>query len=464
MNFITKNFQLYGDTASKLYYEVAANLPIIDYHCHINASDIAENVWFENITKLWLADDHYKWTAMRWNGVSERFITGDADDYEKFQAYARTLPECIGNPLHHWSHMELVKYFGYKGHLTEETALNVWELANSKLGEQGLHARDFMLKANVESICTTNDPAEDLKWHEKIAGSSFSIKVLPTFRPDKVIDIRKPEFPDYLCKLATVSEMRIVNLADLLEVLLHRLDAFEVLGCRLSDHGLQRIPYAPCSEKEAAEIFLRRLKGEQLNILEAEAYQTFLLLWLSAQYAKRGWAMQLHFGVLRNLNQNLFVTIGEDAGGDAMGDYPCGEKLAGLLQSLERQKLLPKTILYSINPNDNAVIDTIAGCFESGGIRGKIQHGCAWWFNDTKIGMEAHLQTLASLSALGSFIGMLTDSRSFLSYTRHDYFRRILCSYIGGLADRGEYPRDDKRLEKLIRGICYENAKAYFEL
>ena len=462
MNFITEDFLLCGDTAKKLYHGTAAGLPIIDYHCHVSASDIADDVAFGNLTNVWLDDDHYKWTAMRWNGVPERFITGDAPDYEKFLAYAKTLPDCIGNPLHHWSHLELKKYFGYDGHLTGETAPKVWELANAKLGPGGLRARDFMRQAKVECICTTDDPADDLKWHAQLRGSGFEIKVLPAFRPDKALDIRKPDFPAYLEKLSSAAGRRIECLDDLLDALSRRLDAFGALGCRLSDHGLSRLPYAPCDEKRAAEILGRRLAGEETGALEAEQYETFLLCWLASQYARRGWVMQIHFGVLRDLNPGLYETIGVDAGGDAMGDCLCGEKLAGIMSDLERQKSLPKMILYSINPNDNAVIDTLAGCFQNGEARGKIQHGCAWWFNDTKIGMEAHLQTLASLSALGSFIGMLTDSRSFLSYTRHDYFRRILCNYLGGLADRGEYPKDYNLLEALVRGICYENAKAYF--
>lgn len=464
MEFITKDFLLNGDTARALYHETAAGLPIIDYHCHIQASHIADNICFDNLTQVWLADDHYKWTALRWNGVPERLITGNGGDYEKFLAYARTLPECIGNPLHHWSHLELEKYFGYKGHLTEDTAEEVWNLANSRLGPKGLRARDFMVQAKVESICTTDDPADDLKAHKKLAEGDFSVKVLPAFRPDKAIEIKKPGFCSYLERLGSAAGVRIRGLDDLLQAFCNRMDAFGSLGCRVSDHGLTRIPWVLCSEKEAREIFAARLGGEDLNGLQEEKYQTFMLSWLAAQYARRGWVMQLHFGVLRDINPTLYETIGEDAGGDAMGDAPCGERLAGFLQSLERKKSLPRMILYSINPGDNAVIDTLAGCFENGEARGKIQHGCAWWFNDTKIGMEAHLATLASLSVLGSFVGMLTDSRSFLSYTRHDYFRRILCGYVGGLADRGEYPKDYRRLERIIRGICYENAKEYFEL
>ncbi|MCI8659940.1 MAG: glucuronate isomerase [Lachnospiraceae bacterium] len=462
MEFITEDFLLNGDTARILYHEMAADLPIIDYHCHIQASHIAENKSFDNLTQVWLADDHYKWTALRWNGVVERLITGDADDYEKFLAYARTLPACIGNPLHHWSHLELKKYFGYHGHLTEDTAPEVWDLANSRLGLKGLRARDFMLQAKVEKICTTDDPADDLKWHKRLAEEDFFVKVYPAFRPDKAIEITKPEFLPYLERLGEAAGVRIDHLDSLLQVFLNRLDAFETLGCRVSDHGLTKLPWAPARETEVRDIFFRRLGGEALSDLEAEKYQTFILSWLAKQYARRGWVMQLHFGVLRNVSPTLYEALGEDAGGDAMGDTPCGEKLAGLLWSLERKRALPKMILYSINPGDNAVIDTLAGCFENGEARGKIQHGCAWWFNDTKTGMEAHLQTLASLSVLGSFVGMLTDSRSFLSYTRHDYFRRILCEYIGGLADRGEYPKDYKWMEKIIRGICYENAKEYF--
>lgn len=462
MRFLTEDFLLRGETAKRLYHDFAENLPIIDYHCHINAREIAEDITFETITNVWLDNDHYKWTAMRWCGVEERYITGDASPYEKFKAYATILPQCIGNPLHHWSHLELKKYFGYTGHLTGETAPEVWELTNREL-RKNLSAREFMRRAKVELICTTDDPIDDLRWHRQLRDEGFEIKVLPAFRPDKALDIEKAEFPDYLSQLSKVAGIEINSLERLQGALSKRMDYFASFGCKLSDHALTRPVFSPCTPKQADEIFAKRLSGQPIGCAEEEMYKTYLLCWLGKEYAERDWVMQLHMGVLRDINNTLYNQIGVDAGGDAIGGF-CGmDKLALLLGRLEAVNSLPKTILYSINPNDNAAIDTIAGCFQTSEAVGKIQHGSAWWFNDTKIGMEEHLKTLASLGALGSFIGMLTDSRSFLSYPRHDYFRRILCNYLGELVDNGEYPPDLKLLGGIVENICYYNAKRYFD-
>jgi glucuronate isomerase len=462
MRFLTDDFLLRGETAKRLYHDFAETLPIIDYHCHINAREIAEDVTFQNITNVWLDNDHYKWTAMRCCGIEERYITGDASPYEKFKAYARILPQCIGNPLHHWSHLELKKYFDFTGHLTEETAPEVWELTNKKLQET-LSAREFMRLAKVELICTTDDPIDELQWHRRLRDEDFEIKVLPAFRPDKALDIEKTDFPDYLLQLSKVTGLEINNLDRLQQALSKRMDYFASFGCKLSDHALTRPVFNPCTPRQADEIIAKKLSGQSIGNAEEEMYKTYLLCWLGKEYAERDWVMQLHMGVLRDINNTLYNQIGVDAGGDAIGGF-CGmDKLALFLGWLEAANSLPKMILYSINPNDNAAIGSIAGCFQTSQAVGKIQHGSAWWFNDTKIGMEDHLKTLASLGSLGSFIGMLTDSRSFLSYTRHEYFRRILCNYLGELVDNGEYPLDLKLLGEIVENICYYNSKRYFD-
>lgn len=462
MQFITPDFLLTNKTAQRLFHEEAEQLPIIDYHCHLEAKEIARDASFGNITNIWLDNDHYKWTAMRWNGVPEREITGDAPDRDKFLAYAKTLPQCIGNPLHHWSHLELCRFFGYSGHLTGETAPQVWELANSALGPNGLTARQCLAQSRVELLCTTDDPADPLDGHKALAAAPCTARVLPAMRPDRVLEIGQPGFLPYLQTLGSAAGLPVTDLESLLEALRRRMDAFAALGCRLADHGLERVVWQPCTQQRAAALLHKRLEKQPLEPDEENAYKTFLLCWFARQYTMRDWAMQLHFGVLRNISPRLCRTLGVDAGGDAMAADTGIDALAPLLGALQEKEALPRTILYSIQPADNAAIDTIAGCFADGSARGRVQHGCAWWFNDTKIGMEAHLQTLASLSALGSFIGMLTDSRSFLSYPRHEYFRRILCNYFGTLVERGEYPNDPLLLRGLVRGICYENAKQWF--
>lgn len=462
MEFITPEFLLETKTARQLYHDYAEELPIMDYHCHLEAKDIARDASFGNITNIWLDNDHYKWTAMRWNGVPEPYITGDAPDYEKFLAYAKTLPRCIGNPLHHWSHLELCRFFGYSGHLSGETAPQVWELANSVLGPDGLTARRCLEQSRVELLCTTDDPADSLNDHKALAAENYAVRVLPAMRPDGVMEINRPAFLHYLQRLGAAADLSVTNLESLLEALRRRMDAFASLGCKLADHGLERVLWRPCGRQEAEGLLQKRLGGQLLEPDEERGYKTFLLCWFARQYALRDWAMQLHFGVLRNISPRLYHALGTDAGGDAMAADTGVDALAPLLGALQENEALPRTILYSIQSADNAAIDTIAGCFQDGGVRGRVQHGCAWWFNDTKIGMEAHLQTLASLSALGSFLGMLTDSRSFLSYPRHEYFRRILCNYFGTLVERGEYPADQGLLAELIRGVCYENAKQWF--
>ena len=460
MRFLTDDFLLLTDISKVLYHEHAAKMPIVDYHCHINAKDIAKNVSFGNLTNVWLDDDHYKWTAMRCCGIDERLITGDATDYEKFEAYAACMEELIGNPLYHWSHLELKMYFGYDGVLCRETAPEIWELANARLAK--MHAKDFMREANVKLICTTDDPADELIWHEEIEKQGFEIRVLPAFRPDKALDLRRADYCEYIAGLGKAAGVEIRDLDSLLAALDARLTYFAQHGCSVSDHGLTGVSYEACTKEEAQALLARRIGGERIAGREAQMFQTYMLLWLGRQYAARKWVMQLHFGVLRDVNPKLMAAIGGDAGGDCIGPANDIEGLARLMGELEGEKSLPRKVLYSINPADNAALSVIAGCFQTGEARGKIQHGSAWWFNDTKLGMENHMKMLASVSALGSFVGMLTDSRSFLSYARHEYFRRILCNYLGQEVESGAYPPDMKALSRIVRNICYNNTVEYF--
>lgn len=461
MKFITPKFMLETEIAYELYETFAKNLPIIDYHCHISPQLIFENKSFDDLHKAWIGDDHYKWTAMRWAGIEETFITGTASPYEKFEAYASALPKCVGNPLHHWSHMELFHYFDFDGHLTSKNARSVWQMCNEKIKK--LRPRDYLNMANVESICTTDDPIDDLHYHKLLQeDNTVGFHVYPAFRPDLLVNINKPTFCDYLKKLADVSGQRIRNLSELKICIINRLDHFEAHGCKLADHGLDRMVFMPADSLEVEDILQRRLLGATLSQDEADKYITYLLQFLSKEYHRRNWVLQLHFGVARNINTRMYDALGVDAGADSMHMNTGVDNLSLYLDSLDTLNCLPKTIVYSINPNDNPIIDTILGCFEKGPIKGLLQHGSAWWFNDSLIGMESYLKTLSSLTSLGSFIGMLTDSRSVLSYTRHEYFRRILCNYLGELVETGQYPDDRKELGELITSICYGNAKKYF--
>ena len=456
--FMDRDFLLTGETARRLYHDVAGTLPIIDFHCHLDPREIWADRQFENITQLWLGGDHYKWRLMRSAGVDEAFITGGASDREKFQKWAETLALAIGNPLYHWSHLELRNTFGYEGVLNGDTAEEVWRLSGEKLKE--LSARKLIEDSNVKALCTTDDPADTLEWHRRLAADkSFGVKVLPSFRPDRALAVARADYPDYLARLGGIE-----SFAQLVGVLKERLAFFVSLGCRVSDHGLAVVPFAPASEAEVEAIFRRRLAGEIPTAFEQKQFQTALLLALGREYHRLGVVMQLHFGVLRDNSARLFRTIGPDAGADSIGDaVPIGE-LAAFLNSLDETDELPKTVLYSLNPNDNAALVSVMGAFQSGEAVGKLQHGSAWWFNDHKRGMTDQLTTLASLGHLAGFIGMLTDSRSFLSYARHEYFRRILCELIGSWVERGEYPDDDRALRAIVEGICYRNAARYFDL
>ena len=456
--FMDRDFLLSSETAKHLYHDYAAAQPIIDYHCHLDPKEIWEDRCFDNITQVWLGGDHYKWRLMRSAGVEERYITGDASDREKFQKWAETLGLAIGNPLYHWSHLELRNYFGYQGVLNGDTAEEVWQLCNEKL--KTLSARKLILSSRVRALCTTDDPADSLEWHKKLAtDESFPVKVLPSFRPDKALGIEKPDYLDYLSRLGDIG-----SFAALKEKLIERLDYFVSLGCRVSDHGMESVPYASATMDEVEAIFRKRLAGEIPTAREQKQFKTALLLELGREYHRLGVVMQLHFGVIRDNSHRVFRALGPDAGIDSIGDQPSIKELAAFLGALDDTDELPRTILYSLNPNDNAALVTVMGAFQTGETVGKVQHGSAWWFNDHRSGMVDQLTTLAADGYLAGFVGMLTDSRSFLSYARHEYFRRILCELIGGWVENGEYPSDEKALRQIVEGICFGNAEQYFRL
>lgn len=460
--FNDKDFLLNTKTARHLYFDYASKMPIIDYHCHLSPKEIYEDVKYENITQLWLLHDHYKWRQMRSNGIEEEYITGNVSDEEKFYKWANTLSMAIGNPLYHWSHLELKKYFGYEGYLNDNTAKEVWKLTKKKLSKRGMSARSLIEKSNVEVICTTDDPADDLMYHKKIKEDGFKVKVLPSFRPDKALAIEKEDFKAYIEKLGNSADVCINDYDSLLKALELRVNFFNENGCRVSDHGLPYVMFEKTSKEEANDIFVKKIQGNELSELEVKKYKTALLTELGKMYADKNWVMQLHFGVQRDLNKKIYNAIGADAGIDAIDNKTSAVELGQFLNELVISENLPKTILYSLNPIDNAMIGTVIGCFQDSSVAGKIQHGAAWWFNDHKSGMIEQMTSLANLGLLGRFVGMLTDSRSFLSYTRHEYFRRIMCNFIGDLVENGEYPNDEASLKKIVEGISYYNAKTYF--
>ena len=466
-SFMDQDFLLSTETAKRFYHDWAEKMPVLDYHCHIDPKEIAEDRKFETITQVWLGGDHYKWRQMRSNGVDEAFITGRAPDREKFQKWAETLAMAAGNPLYHWSHLELRRYFGYNGYLNGETAKEVWNLCNEKLKEDSMSVRNLIRRYHVTLLCTTDDPVDDLRWHKAIAhdpGCEF--QVLPAWRPDRAMHIEKPDYADYLKELGEAGGMTVDSFERLKDVLRCRMDHFQSCGCRAADHGLEYMPFVPASDQEIERIFAKRLSqsGQALTREERDRFKTAFLLFAGREYARRGWVMQLHYGCKRNNNRRMYEKLGPDTGFDCIGGCGSTDALADFLDCLDSGEQLPKTVIYSLNPNDDAAIGTIIGCFQDGekGIPGKIQQGSAWWFNDNLTSMTAQMTSLANLGLLGNFIGMLTDSRSFVSYTRHEYFRRILCDLIGGWVEKGEYPADWKTLERMVRGICYNNAVRYF--
>lgn len=458
-----KDFILQTETAKKLFHETAAVMPVLDYHCHINPQEIYEDRKFDNIAQVWLGGDHYKWRQMRSNGIDEKYITGDASDWEKFEAYAKTLDKAIGNPLYHWSHLELQRFFDYHGVLSSKTAKEVWEMANAKLQGEGMSVRDLIRKANVTLICTTDDPIDDLKWHKLIKeDETFEVQVLPAWRPDKACNINKPDFNEYVNKLAAVSGVEINTFEDLKAAIKNRMDFFAANGCSVSDHGLDYVVFEPASAEEIEAIFAKKRGGAELTEKEVAAFKTAFMQFVAKEYKERSWVMQLHYGCKRDNNTRMFEKLGPDTGYDCISNYAPGAQLTDFLNSVEMNGGLPKTILYSLNPGDDELIGTVLGCFQNSDAVGKIQQGSAWWFNDNKSGMEKQMTSLANLGLLGNFVGMLTDSRSFLSYPRHEYFRRILCNLIGNWVENGEYPADYDLLVPMVKGISYNNAIDYF--
>ena len=463
--FMDREFLLSTPTAQAIFHDFAEKMPIVDYHCHINPQEIYEDRKFENITQVWLGGDHYKWRQMRSNGVEERYITGDASDREKFQKWAETLPKLIGNPLYHWSHLELQRYFGYTGYLNGDTAEEVWNLCNAKLQEDSMTVRNIIRQSNVKLICTTDDPIDSLEWHKKLAADdSFEVQVLPAWRPDKAMNLEKPDYADYIAKLSAVSGIEVKDFASLKEALKNRMAYFAENGCSVSDHALEYVMYAPASDEEIDEILKKALSGQAVSKEEELKFKTAFMVFVGKEYCKLDWAMQLHYGCKRDNNVFRYEQLGPDTGFDCINNYAPSAQMADFLNALNSTDELPRTIIYSLNPVDNASIGTIIGCFQDPTMQGKVQQGSAWWFNDHKVGMTEQMTSLANLGCLGNFIGMLTDSRSFLSYTRHEYFRRVMCELIGGWVENGEYPDDEKALKKIVEGISYRNAKRYFKL
>jgi glucuronate isomerase len=462
-DFMDDNFLLGNRTAVTLYHDYAKSMPIIDYHCHLNPQEIFENKTYNNLTEVWLCGDHYKWRAMRANGVEERYITGGASDYDKFLAYARTVPMLIGNPLYHWSHLELRRYFGVYELLNEKNAPVIWEKANAQLRGGGFGARDLIRKSNVQVVCTTDDPADSLEYHLKLReeeGVGFA--VLPSFRPDKALELNRAGFREWIRRLEGVWGQPIGDYDALLSALKSRVEFFHAAGGRVSDHALDYVPYAEATREEAAAIFARALRGETVSLTDEQIYKTHTLVYLGKLYAERGWVMQYHMNAARNNNTRMFAALGPDTGFDSMNDSPIAQPLTRLLDALDRENALPKTVLYSLNPAQNPILASMIGCFQGGGVPGKMQFGSAWWFNDTREGMIAQMKSLADMGLLSRFVGMLTDSRSFLSYTRHEYFRRILCNLIGEWVENGEFPADMELLGSIVRNVSYQNAKTYF--
>ena len=450
MSIINENFMLKNEPAKKLY-SMVKDLPIIDYHCHLSPKMIAENYRFKNAYDLFLGGDHYKWRQMRTNGVDEKFVTGEGDEYEKFVKFAQTVSMLIGNPLYHWTHLELKRYFDIDEPLCEDSAKRIWDRVNECLARSEFRAQELIKRSGVEIICTTDDPVDTLEYHAALR--DFSTKVLPTFRPDKAVEIGKETFLPYM------EQAGIRSYEQLIKWIKERISYFDSFGCRLSDHALE---YVPFGTGDAASAFKKRMSGGELTKSEIDSFKCAVLKACAEEYVKLGWTMQLHIGALRNNNRRMYEKLGADTGYDSINDLCIAEDLGAFMNYLEYDGCLPKTILYTLNPKDNYVLGTMLGCFQGDGIKGKIQFGSGWWFNDQRDGMEAQMQALANLGMLSNFVGMLTDSRSFVSYPRHEYFRRIMCNLIGKWVEDGEYPDDYKTLEKIVTGIAYYNAKNYF--
>ena len=474
--FMDRDFLLSTETAKHLYHDYAEKLPLVDYHCHLNPREIYEDRRFQDLAEVWLggkqpdgtyAGDHYKWRLMRSNGTPEEYITGDKPGFERFMKFVEALEMAIGNPMYHWCHLELQKFFGICEPLTTESAERIWNRCNDMLqNDPDMTARGLIRKANVAFIGTTDDPIDSLEWHDKIAADPAMTTVVgPSYRPDKAVNIHKAGWKEYLQQLAaSVGKQSLATMRDVLDALVERVEFFHAHGCKASDHGLDYVPFQNYTVEQADAVYQKALRGEALTVQEIEGYQTVILLELGKTYHRLNIVMQLHYSCLRNNNNRIFRLQGGDTGVDAIAQNTCGGNIAALLSALDEAGTCPKTILYSLNPADNAQLGTLIGCFQDSTIPGKIQHGSAWWFNDNKTGMQDQMTSLGNLGVLGNFVGMLTDSRSFLSYPRHDYFRRILCNLVGTWVENGEYPANEAALKRIIEGISSTNAVRYFGL
>ena len=465
MTFIHDDFLLHSEPARRLYHEYAAPEPILDFHSHLPASEIASDRHFQNLAEIWLDGDHYKWRAMRANGIEERYCTGDAAPFDRFLAWARTVPFTLRNPLYHWTHLELKRYFGFDGLLDETTAKSVWDRANSCLRTPEFSARSVLRKFRVQVACTTDDPCDDVTLHQQVNAAECGVRMYPTFRPDRALQVDRPEqFVPWLRRLEKAANASIGSFRIFLDALKSRHDAFHQAGGRLSDHGLPYCYSTPCSEREAAQVFDRSASGQAASAEERERFASFMMLFFGRLDAEKGWTKQLHLGALRSVNSRAFSELGPDTGFDNMGDWPQAERLCAYLDLLERENALPKMVLYNVNPTDNHAFATIAGSFQHGPCAGKIQFGSAWWFLDQKDGMEGQINALSNIGLLPRFIGMVTDSRSFMSFPRHEYFRRVLCNLLGNEMEKGELPRDFALVGATVRNICFANAQSYFGL
>ncbi|KEZ16784.1 Uronate isomerase [Glaesserella parasuis] len=464
--FMCEDFLLSNDVARTLYHDYAKDQPIFDYHCHLSPKEIAENRQFKDLAEIWLEGDHYKWRAMRTAGIDERLITGDSSNLEKYQAWAKIVPLCIGNPIYHWTHLELRRPFGIKNTLfNSQNAEKIWFQCNEMLQQPEFSARGIMQQMNVKLSGTTDDPIDSLKYHKKIIEDpTFDIDVVPSWRPDKIFKIELPHFNQYIQQLSEVADIEITSFATLKQAIFKRLDHFDIHGCKSADHGIEIVRFAKIPDEKDLDIILQnRLADLPLSELQIAQFSTAILVWMATEYHRRNWVMQMHIGALRNNNSRMFQLLGADSGFDSIADRCYAESLSCLLDTIDRTDQLPKTILYCLNPRDNEMVASMIGNFQTGGIAGKIQFGSGWWFNDQKDGMERQLQQLSQLGLLSQFVGMLTDSRSFLSYTRHEYFRRILCEMIGQWVVKGEAPNDLCLLGNMVTNICYHNAKNYFK-
>jgi len=461
--FMDQDFLLHTDTAKELYHNHASKMPIFDYHCHINPKQIADDVRFENITQIWLYGDHYKWRAMRTNGVDEKYCTGKASDWEKFEKWAETVPYTLRNPLFHWTHLELKKFFGIDKVLSPSTAKEIWDECNAKLQLPEYSVRGIIRMANVDTICTTDDPVDSLEYHRQIKASGLEVAVLPAWRPDKAMAVENVKsYNEYLDKLSDSANMKIVSFADLMAALDNRHQFFHDNGCRLSDHGLETAIAEDYSNSEIEQIFSKIRSGEELSQPEILKFKSAMLHEFGIMDHSRGWTQQFHIGALRNNSTRLFNQLGPDVGLDSIGDFEIARPLSKLLDRLDMNNKLAKTVLYNLNPRDNELIGTMIGNFQDGSVPGKMQFGSGWWFLDQKDGMEKQINALSNMGLLSRFVGMLTDSRSFLSYTRHEYFRRTLCNILGNDVENGEIPHDMELLGQMVENICFNNAKTYF--